>query len=101
MAEIVWTEPALTELDTIADYIALEVPMAAKRLVSRITASVEQLAHFPKSGSRIREWPKSVYRQLVVNPCRIFYRTEGNQVLIIFVMRHERRLRRVFLKKPE
>jgi len=33
MAEVVWTEPALSELDAIADYIALENPDAARELV--------------------------------------------------------------------
>ena len=29
MAEIIWTEPALADLDAIADYIALDKPDAA------------------------------------------------------------------------
>jgi len=33
MAEVVWTELALSELDAIADYIALENPDAARELV--------------------------------------------------------------------
>ncbi|HET6891419.1 MAG TPA: type II toxin-antitoxin system RelE/ParE family toxin [Pyrinomonadaceae bacterium] len=36
MAEIVWTEPALSDLDAIADYIAVENPEAAKRLVRKV-----------------------------------------------------------------
>ena len=31
MAEVIWTEPALTDLDAIADYIALENPEAANK----------------------------------------------------------------------
>jgi plasmid stabilization system protein ParE len=30
MAEIIWTEPALSDLDTIADYIALDKPEAQR-----------------------------------------------------------------------
>ena len=48
---IIWTEPALADLDQIADYIALDKPDTANRLVLRIFESVERLAHFPKSGS--------------------------------------------------
>ena len=44
MAQIVWTEPALNDLDAIADYIALESPTAAAELVRRVFAHVEQLA---------------------------------------------------------
>ena len=101
MAEIVWTEPALEELDAIADYIAFDNPTAALGLVRRIFLRVEQLARFPKLGSRVPEWPTSVYRQLLINPCRVFYRQEGNKVFIVFVMRHERLLKMGFLGKAE
>ena len=43
MAEIVWTDPALSDLDAIADYIALENPLAARQLVRRVFLHVEQL----------------------------------------------------------
>jgi ParE-like toxin of type II ParDE toxin-antitoxin system len=33
MAQVVWTEPALADLDAIADYIALDNPEAARLLV--------------------------------------------------------------------
>ena len=36
MVEIVWTEPALRDLDAIAGYIALDDPEAAKQLVRRV-----------------------------------------------------------------
>jgi plasmid stabilization system protein ParE len=32
MAEVIWTEPALNDLDAIADYIALDNPEAAMAL---------------------------------------------------------------------
>ncbi len=99
VAEIVWTEPALAELDAIADYIALDKPSAAKNFVQRVFSSVEQLAEFPKSGSRVPELPKSIHRQLTVSPCRVFYRTEPGRILIIFVMRGERQLNKEFLNE--
>ena len=36
MAEVIWAEPALNDLDAIADYIALDNPEAARRLVQKI-----------------------------------------------------------------
>ena len=98
MVQIVWTEPALAELDAIADYIALDKPAAARRLVQRILASVGQLERFPALGSRVPELPKSVYRQLIVKPCRIFYRREEDRVFIVFVMRGERLFQKEFLE---
>lgn len=93
MAEIIWSEPALGDLDAIADYIALENPIAASALVKRIIGHVEQLADHPESGSRPQELGRSRYRQIVERPCRVFYRYDGHKVLILYVMRSERLLR--------
>lgn len=94
MVEIVWSEPALSDLDAIADYIALENRVAASALVVRILGHVEQLADHPDSGSRPQELKRSRYRQIVEPPCRIFYRHDGNTVFILHVMRTERLLRK-------
>jgi plasmid stabilization system protein ParE len=87
MVEIVWTESALNDLDAIADYIALDKPDAARGLVQRIFAHVEQLAVQPESGSRPAELSASRYRQIVESPCRVLYRCEGNTLYIVYVMR--------------
>ena len=94
MAEIVWSEPALSDLDAIADYIALEDPVAASELVKRVFGHVEQLADHPESGSRPQELGRSRYRQVVEPPCRVFYRYDGHKVFILYVMRAERLLRK-------
>ena len=40
MAKLIWTEPALADLDAIADYIALDDERAAKRLVAKVFLSL-------------------------------------------------------------
>ena len=101
MAEIVWTEPALSDLDAITDYIAIENPAAAARVVERDFRHVEQLEAHPRSGSRLPELKGSRYRQLVEPPCRVFYRFDEECVLILHVMRSERLLRPARLGKRE
>jgi toxin ParE1/3/4 len=93
MAEVIWTEPALSDLDAIADYIALDTPEAAHELVRRIFGHVDHLADHPDLGSKPQELRGWRYRQIVEAPCRVFYRHEGNFVYILHVMRSERRLR--------
>jgi plasmid stabilization system protein ParE len=92
MAEVIWTEPALSYLDGIADYIALDKPEAARQLVQRVFQHVEQLSDHPKSGSRPPELKGWRYRQIVEPPCRIFYRIDGDRAYILYVMRGERLL---------
>jgi len=101
MAEIVWSEPALSDLDAIADYIALENPAAAIELVKRVIGHVEQLVDHPESGSRPLELKRSRYRQIVEPPCRVFYRYDGRKVYILHVMRSERLFRKGRLASRE
>lgn len=94
MAEIIWTEPALADLDAIADYIAIEDSVAAGERVERIIGHVEQLADYPESGSRPLELKRSRYRQIVEPPCRVFYRYDRQRIFVLHVMRSERLLRK-------
>lgn len=97
MAEIVWTEPALSDLEAIADYIALDNPAAAAALVQRIFAHVGQLAEHPLSGSKLPELEGWRYRQIVEPPCRAIYRHEKGKVHILHVVRGERLLDQALL----
>lgn len=98
MAEVIWTDPALQELNEIAEYIALDNPAAASRLVEEIFDKTDRLENFPKSGRIPPELPNSVYGEVVVPPCRVFYREDEKQVLILYVMRDERQLRAYMLE---
>ena len=84
MAEIVWAEPALADLDAIADYIALENPVAAAELVRRIFTQIQQLMEHPQSGSKPLELKRSRYRQIVESPGRVFYRFDGQKVFVLY-----------------
>ena len=97
MAHLIWTEPALRDLEAVADYIALDNPVAARRFVGKVFGSVERLEQFPNSGKRPPELPRSPYREVVVAPCRIFYRVEGESVFLLHIRRAERLLRRFML----
>jgi plasmid stabilization system protein ParE len=99
MAQVIWTEPALSDLDAIADFIALEDREAARELVQRIFRHVQQLTRYPESGSEPQELKGSRYRQIVEPPCRVFYRydTKSRKVYILHVLRGERRLRKARL----
>lgn len=97
MAQVVWTEPAVADLDAIADFIALDNRAAARELVQRVLAHVAPLTNFPLSGPALRGFRG--YRQPVEPPCPVVYRVEDERVLILHVMRSEQRLRRPNLRR--
>lgn len=99
MAQIIWTEPVLLDLNEIAEYIALDKPGAARHLVQKVFSKTERLEKFPESGRKPPELKKSRYREIIVDPCRIFYRIEKGKVYILYVMRSERKLRKYLLSE--
>lgn len=101
MARLIWTEPALLDLDEIAEYIALDNPLAASRYVQKVFNRVQRLETYPNSGKRPAELARTPYREVVVAPCRIFYRVEKNTVYILYVMRSEKLLRTFLLKNRD
>ncbi len=101
MARLIWTEPALQDLEQIADYIALDDPASAKRLVRKVFNKAELLQNFPEMCPVPHDLPDSRYRHLVVKPLRIFYRVHGDSVFIVYVMRSERLLKASDLEERE
>ena len=98
MAEIIWTNPALEDLNDIAEYIALSNLLSAKKLVVKIFAKVERLEEYPESGKTPIELSNLNYREVIVNPCRIFYKIDNDKVFILHIMRQERDLRKFLLQ---
>jgi toxin ParE1/3/4 len=101
MARVIWTVPALSDLEAIAEYIALDNGVAASRFVQTVFDRTEQLEAHPNSGRRPPELKRTHYRELVIPPCRLFYRVENDFVYVLYVMRSERILREHLLERRE
>ncbi len=101
MAEIICTEPALADLEEIANYIALEKLSAAQQLVQKVFERVDLLSQSPNSGKKVPELSRSKYKEVIVGPCRIFYRLTSGTVYILHVMRAESEMRKYMLQDRE
>lgn len=99
MAKVIWTEPALSDLDAIGDYITLQNPVAAASLITRIFEHAAQLQAHPESGSKLVELRRSRYRQIVEPACRAIYRCDDKSVFILHVLRSKRLLPPVRLRR--
>ncbi|MGH8019803.1 MAG: type II toxin-antitoxin system RelE/ParE family toxin [Opitutaceae bacterium] len=93
MAEVIWSEPAIQQLDTIASYIALDKPEAARVVVRRILDAADRLEHFRRLGRSVPEFPHPNYRQVWIRPCWIYYRIDGDDIRILHVRRAEQPFR--------
>jgi len=81
-----WTENAIEHLVNIYEYIALNSPTYAKRMVDKITQRSMQIADHPHSGRKVPEYDAEDVRELIENPYRIIYRIKQNQIDILAVI---------------
>lgn len=72
--QIVWTDPALTDLQEIVAYLAQHNPGAAERIGNDIVDHVETLRTFPFIGPRYPRNSRGDRREIVCGNYRIFYR---------------------------
>jgi len=70
---------------------------AAEGLVQTVFDKVSRLESHSESGRIPPELKGLNYREVIVPPCRIFYRTEAGQIFILHVMRQEQDLRKFLL----
>ncbi|MBL4671818.1 MAG: type II toxin-antitoxin system RelE/ParE family toxin [Arenicella sp.] len=101
MVKIIWTEASLLDLNEIAEYIALDKVSAAEKLVRKVFDRIELLSDSPNSGRKPPELGKTRYREVIVGPCRIFYRANKDEIVILYIMRGERLLKNYILGDRE
>jgi len=69
-----WTNNAVDHLVNIYEYISLNSPIYATRMVDRLTRRSEQIADYPLSGRKVPEYDVEDIRELIEKPYRIIYR---------------------------
>jgi addiction module RelE/StbE family toxin len=87
-----WTQNAIEHLVNIYEYIALNSPTYASRMVDRITHRSEQIADQPLSGRRVPEYQTEDIREQIEKPYRIIYRIKANQIDVLAVIHGARLL---------
>ncbi len=91
-ATVTWSADAIADLKNIADYIAIDSPQNADRLIVKILKAVEHLTMFPRIGRRTPERDDDHYRELIERPFRIWYRIDTDQVVILNVFHGARNI---------
>lgn len=85
--KIIWTEPALSDLESILEYIRKDSEYYASRFIGRIIESAERLVEFPEMGRYVPEAEKEEnIRELLFHNYRIMYRAEYGRILILTVI---------------
>ena len=88
---IVWTDAALDDIDSIAEYIQRDSPHHARRVVDAIFAVADAVVHQPRLGRIVPELDDPDTRERFVYSYRIIYELHGDTAYVLAVI-HGRRL---------
>jgi len=84
--KVVWSQPAVRDLDAIREYVARDSAHYAARLVARIIDAVRLLRRFPEMGAVVPEFREAGIRERVSGNYRILYQVCSTRVLIVAVV---------------
>lgn len=97
---IEWTDPAITDLAAIRDYIARDSEHYAVQFIGRLIEAVEKLESFPEMGRKVPESHEGEgIREILFRNYRVIYRLRSERIQIITVLHGSRDLAQI-LPKP-
>ena len=92
---VIWSKSAAHDLKSIVSFIAMDSVQNARETFAKIKKECQLLESFPNLGKVLIELEAlqiGGYRELSVNPWRIFYRKQENQIVILAVVDSRRDL---------
>lgn len=89
--KIIWSPLAIERASEIAEYIAIDKPLAAGKWINIVFSKVKQLESSPKSGRVVPEIGNDQFRELIFGNYRIIYRVEKKQISILTI-RHGKQI---------
>ena len=86
MRALRWTEHAVAQLASIAEYVSLSSPVYAEHLVDRLAQRLDQACEFPESGRVVPELGRAEIRELIEWPYRLVYRVHADAIEVLSVL---------------
>lgn len=88
MAQVVWTDAAIADLERIGDYIEAFSPLAAQRMAAKLAAAASSLETDPERGRPINNDRREL---TIISPYLIRYRIKDDIVLVLEIRHGARR----------
>ena len=88
--KVTWAPLAEGQVAEAFAYIAADRPAAALKWFERVVTATESLSELPDQGRMVPEAQRQSVRELLVEPYRVVYLRDDDELLILTVQ-HERR----------
>jgi addiction module RelE/StbE family toxin len=92
VVHVVWSDSAVTDLESIVEYIAQDSEHYAAAFAEKVLKAVEKLGTFPRIGRVVPEYDREDLRELIFQNYRIIYKVEPERVAIAAIVRAGRDL---------
>jgi plasmid stabilization system protein ParE len=90
--KVVWSIRALNDLDAIAEYIARDDALAARRWIDKIKVRAIRAARVPGTGRVVPEYRRPDIREVLLRSYRILYALQPRRCLVLRVIEGHQRL---------
>jgi toxin ParE1/3/4 len=100
--KILWTDVAKQDLSDIIEYIAIDNPANALKILQKIKKMASILHSLPERGRVVPELQDQgimIYREIVTAPWRVIYRISNKNVYVLSVLDARRNVEDILLKR--
>jgi plasmid stabilization system protein ParE len=100
--QVTWAAIAQHDLKQIIDYIAIDSPINALRILQQIKQKVSTLYTMPDRGRIVPELKEQgihTYRELIIDPWRVIYRISDTTVFVLSVIDSRRNVEDILLDR--
>ena len=100
--KINWANVAENDLMEIIEYISIDRPADALKILQKIKKMASSLYSLPERGRVVPELQDQgilIYREIVIQPWRIIYRISENDVYVLTVLDARRNVEDILLKR--
>ena len=97
-----WARPAGKDLENIIDHIAQDNLDTAVAIFGKIKSRCNALGQFPERGRIVPElkaYGILSYRELIISPWRVIYRTSGHKVHVLAVIDSRRSMEDILIER--
>ncbi len=100
--KIFWTNVAENDLKEIIEYISLDSPYNALKILKKIKQTASDLYTLPERGRIVPELQEQgilQYRELIIPPWRLIYRITGRKIYVLSVIDSRQNVEDILLKR--
>ena len=100
--QVAWASVAQHDLKQIIDYIAIDSPGNASRILQKIKQKVSDLYFMPDRGRIVPELKEQgihIYRELIISPWRVIYRISDTTIFVLSVIDSRRNVEDILLDR--